>query len=141
MDHPDPKALVTAFYAAFNAGERKAYCDFLHPDFRAEISGQTEVSGGFLGPEAFAEMVFGRVRQVFPGGLTVSVLQLIAEGEQLASRVLVTGRTRGGRAYRNPACHVFRLRGGRILEMIEYFDTALSRAAFEEAAPATAGRA
>jgi ketosteroid isomerase-like protein len=83
--------------------------------------------------QAFSQIVFERVEEIFPGGLQVETIQLIAEADAVACRVWVTGTTRLGNAYRNPACHVFRLRDGRITEMVEYFDTALSASAFEEA--------
>ncbi|MEZ4334096.1 MAG: nuclear transport factor 2 family protein [Myxococcota bacterium] len=133
MTAGEGKRLIEAFYAAFNAGDRDAYCALLHSDFRAEISGQGEVSGE-MDRDAFSRMVFERVGQVFPGGLSVAIEEQIAEGDRVASRVVVSGRTKSGRAYRNPACHFFRVRDGRVLEIVEYFDTALSRAAFEEAA-------
>ncbi len=132
MRSEDAKRQVTAFYDAFNRGDREAYCALLHPEFGAEISGSGDVSGR-MDREAFSRMVFERVGQIFPGGLQISVQQLIAEADSVACRVAVTGRTRGGRAYRNPACHVFRLRDGRVAELIEYFDTALSQAAFADA--------
>ena len=127
------KRLVEAFYDAFNRADREAYRGFLHRDFEAHISGEGEVSGR-MDREAFSCMVFERVGEVFPGGLRVEIQSLIAEGDRVASQVAVCGRTRCGRAYRNPACHVFRLRDGRVAEMVEYFDTLLSRSAFEEAA-------
>jgi ketosteroid isomerase-like protein len=132
MKSDDNKQKIEAFYAAFNRKDRKAYCDFLHPDFEAEISGSGEVSG-HMDREAFSRLVFERVGEIFPGGLQVSLLQLIAEDDCVASRVWVTGTTALGKPYRNPACHVFRLRDARIVEMVEYFDTLLSAAAFEEA--------
>jgi len=129
------KRVIESFYTAFNRADRDAYCALLHPDFRAEISGHGEVSG-VMDREAFARMVFERVGQIFPGGLEVTVQEQIAEADRIASRVVVSGRTQSGRAYSNPACHVFRVRDGRVVEIVEYFDTALSRAAFEEAARA-----
>jgi len=126
------KEVVEAFYRAFNAKDRETYCGLLHPEFTVEIAGSGEVSG-HMDREAFSKVVFERVGEIFPGGLQVSVLQLIAEGNALASRVEVSGRTRSGEPYCNPACHVFQLRHGRIAEMIEYFDTALSKSAFEQA--------
>ena len=129
----EARRLVEAFYDAFNRADREAYRAFLHPDFAAHISGEGEVSG-HMDREAFSRMVFERVGEVFPGGLQVEIESLIAEGDRVASQVSVRGRTRRGRAYRNPACHVFRLRDGCIAEMVEYFDTQLSRSAFDEAA-------
>jgi len=128
----DNKKRIDEFYAAFNRMDREGYCALLHPDFEAEISGSGEVSG-HMDREAFSQLVFERVGEIFPGGLQVSVLQLIAEGDSVASRVFVTGTTQRGNPYKNPACHVFRLRDGRIAEMVEYFDTVLSAAAFDEA--------
>jgi ketosteroid isomerase-like protein len=133
------RKLVEAFYQAFNAGDRETYCGLLHPDFEAEITGSGEVSG-HMDREAFSKVVFESVGKIFPGGLQVSVLQLIAEGDALACRVEVSGRTRSGEPYCNPACHVFRLRDGRIVEMIEYFDTVLSQSAFAQASDVGRGR-
>ena len=129
----DGKRVIDSFYVAFNRGDRDAYCALLHPEFQAEISGHGEVSG-HMDRDAFSRMVFERVGQIFPGGLQVAIQEQIAEGDRVASRVVVSGRTKLGRDYRNPACHVFRVRDGRVAEIIEYFDTALSRAAFEGAA-------
>lgn len=133
MSPDDGKRLIERFYTAFNRADRDAYRALLHPGFQALISGHGEVSGT-MDRDAFSRMVFERVGQVFPGGLQVGIEEQIAEGDRVVSRVVVSGRTRGGRDYRNPACHVFRVRDGQVAEIVEYFDTALSRTAFEEAA-------
>lgn len=137
MSAEDGKRLIERFYTAFNRADREAYRALLHPDFEAQISGDGEVSGT-MDRDAFSRMVFERVGQVFPGGLQVAIEEQIAEGDRVVSRVVVSGRTRGGRAYRNPACHVFRVRDDQVAEIVEYFDTAVSRAAFEEAASSPA---
>jgi ketosteroid isomerase-like protein len=133
------KKVVETFYQAFNAEDRATYCGLLHPEFAVEITGSGEVSG-HMDREAFSKVVFERVGEIFPGGLQVSVVQVIAEGDALACRVEVSGRTRSGEPYCNPACHVFRLRDGQIAEMIEYFDTALSQSAFEQTREVGQGR-
>ena len=132
MAPSENKKTIDTFYAAFNAKDRERYCALLHPDFEVEISGSGEVSG-HMDREAFSRVVFERVEEVFPGGLRVEMVQQIAEADSVACRVFVTGTTQGGNAYRNPACHVFRLADDRIVEMVEYFDTLISAQAFEEA--------
>ena len=133
MGSGEGKQLIERFYSAFNRADREAYRGLLHPAFQAVISGHGEVSGT-MDRDAFSRMVFERVGQVFPGGLQVAVQEQIAEGDRVVSRVVVSGRTRAGHDYRNPACPVFRVRDGQVAEIVEYFDTALSRSAFEEAA-------
>lgn len=68
--------------------------------------------------------------------------RIIAEGDRVV--VLFSGDvpTRAGKRYNNRYCYIYRIEGGKVKELTEYFDTALVERALEAppaAVPAHAG--
>ena len=79
----------------------------------------------FAGAKTKEHMVETRRRAAsrFPEGVTMTVQGLVAEGDQVAVRVLAEAKVAEGE-YRNRAHFAFELRDGLITRVHEYTDTA-----------------
>jgi ketosteroid isomerase-like protein len=90
--------------------------------------GSTKYSGTFRGK---ADLVARLLQPVFgqlQAGITSAIDNLVAEGEFVVVQSRGKAATKDGRPYNNTYCHVFRIRGGKIVEVTEYMDTELARA-------------
>lgn len=90
-----------------------------------DLKGTTPVSGRYQGLKSIVDDFFTPWRRQIDGSLVVTVDELIGEGE----RVVALGRGKAltvhGRPYDNEYAFVFRVRNGRIVEVVEYLDTVL----------------
>lgn len=70
--------------------------------------------------------LFGELRK----GITPIVHNMIAEGDFVAVQLSGQAETKDGRPYNNAHCHIFTVRDGKIVEVMEYMDTELVTAVF-----------
>jgi uncharacterized protein len=62
-------------------------------------------------------------KQMLPTGLNLSILRVIADGDNVAVEAEGDGTTSTGVPYRNQYCFVFTLENGKIKQVNEYFCT------------------
>ena len=108
MDHADPKAVVTAAYAAFGSGDIDAWTALHADDFKLTIFGQLPQSGVFIAPEAVIENVFEKIAihwptfKITPISVTVVGSTVYAHGqltaEGLDSQTMQMWAVEGGKA-------------------------------------------
>ncbi len=89
------------------------------------LKGSTPVSGTYRGKQSIAEDFFIPWRRQIDGDLVVTVDELIGEGERVVALGRGKAKTVFGLPYDNDYAFVFRVRDGRIVEVIEYLDTVL----------------
>lgn len=120
------KQVIRDFFAALSSGQSKRVRELLDPDVAWTIIGDTPVSQTFRGHDGFENGLIANVfKQIKPeAGVHVEILELIAEGDKVVARAEGTIQGLYG-PYHNTYCHVFTLRGGRIVADIEYLDTLL----------------
>ena len=90
--------------------------------------GSTKFSGTFRGK---ADLVARLLQPVFgqlQAGITSTIDNMVAEGEFVVVQSRGKAATNDGRPYNNTYCHVFRIRGAKIVEVTEYLDTELAAA-------------
>jgi ketosteroid isomerase-like protein len=63
-------------------------------------------------------------QRLFEGGLRFEVSWAGIVGDRAVAEWRNAGSTRAGQAYENRGCTVFRLAGGRVVEIHDYLDTA-----------------
>lgn len=97
--------------------------DHFAPDFRWRMIGTTPVSGLMVGVAGVAERMrpFGERMAT----LKVIVDDVIGEGDTYVKIAHSEGQTVSGEPYRNEYATVFRFDGDKIVDVIEYLDTAL----------------
>jgi ketosteroid isomerase-like protein len=114
------KAIVRDW--AERAGSSDRWHNFA-PDFEWTMIGTTPVSGLMVGARGVAE-------QMAPFGarmakLEVTIDALIGEGDTVVKIAHSDGLTKDGTPYRNQYATTFRFEDGKVVEVVEYLDTAL----------------
>ena len=124
------KQIVQAFYDSANRGDMDTCMSQLAEDVIWTNIGTTKFSGTFRGK---ADLVTRLLQPVFgqlQAGIVSAVDNIVAEGDFVVVQSRGKAETTDGRPYNNTYCHVFRIRGGKIVEVTEYMDTALASAVF-----------
>jgi len=125
MSSETNKQVVRDFFNALSNGDSARFRAVVHKDAAWTIIGDTPVSKTYRGIDAI-EGFLGTVFKLIDtsAGVRVDIVELIAEGEKVVARVQGTIKGLYG-PYNNTYCHVFTVRGGQVLEDIEYLDTLL----------------
>ena len=126
------KQIVQEFYDSANRGDMEACMGQLADDVIWTNIGSTKYSGAFRGK---ADLVARLLQPVFgqlQAGITSAIDNVVAEGDFVAVQSHGKAVTKDGRPYDNTYCHIFRIRGAKIVEVTEYMDTELASAVLRE---------
>ena len=108
------------------AGPLETYLALLDDDVVFTSIGTTEVSGTWSG-KAAAREVESQVADVFEDGIHLTIDDVIVEGNTAVVTARGRARTRTSRLrYDQTYCFVLRFRKDKVVEFIEYYDTALA---------------
>lgn len=124
----ESRRTVEAFYKAVAAGDTDGVVAAFAEDVEVEVMGRSPIAGRHVGREAFIADAWSQVTdELDPDTVKMADTWEIfaAEGDRVVARMTGIAATRSGKRYDNSYCHLFRIRDGRIAEMIEYLDTAL----------------
>lgn len=130
MGLTENKQIIETFYAAGNRGDLETCAALLADDVTWTNIGSTKFSGSYAGKEALLADLLGPVFSQLKKGIFSSVENVVAEGDFVVVQSRGKADTKDGRPYNNTYCHVFKIRNGKISEVTEYFDTALTSAVF-----------
>lgn len=126
----DRKSFIRSLYDAFGRGDAETVLDALASDVEwREAETQPLAEGNpYVGPEAVAEGVFGRLLATFDG-FAVTPEKLVAEGETVVAMGRYTGTHKeNGESIDAQFAHVWTVRDGEVRRFQQYADTAqLSR--------------
>lgn len=125
MDADGNKQLLGTIFDALAAGDPRPFVGAMADEFTWSFPGQwswaldwgssrVETRERLLGP-LMAQFSEYRVRAE----------EIIAEGERVVVRATADARTVRGEDYPQSYCYVFTVRGGRLIDVLEYCDTAL----------------
>jgi ketosteroid isomerase-like protein len=115
------KATVTRFFDALNKGDVDTIVNTYAQDGCLQTMGGTLISGIFS-REQVADSA-GSIFDVFPTGLTFTVLDQVAEGNKVAVEATSNGEHISGQTYSNEYHFLFEFRDGKLLKLKEYMDT------------------
>lgn len=115
------KAIVTRFFDALNRGDVDAIVDAYAADGCVQTMGNTLISGIFNKEQIAASA--GGIFDVFPEGLTFTLLAMVAEGNKVAVEATSEGMHVSGQVYRNEYHFLFEFRDGKLVKLKEYMDT------------------
>jgi uncharacterized protein len=124
------KKIVLSFYDAGARGDMDTCFDLLSDDVTWTNIGSTRFSGTYSGKQALAEELLGPLFSQLKAGIASTLEQLTAEGDIVVAQTKGSAETLDGRPYNNRYCQVFRFANGKIVEVTEYFDTALLDSVF-----------
>lgn len=118
------KQVVARFVDALGEGDTAALSALLHPGASWWLPGRLPVSGHYAGRDAVLDGFLAQGLALYtPGTLAFDVVRMIAEGDQVGVEWVATGRSTGGREYRNHYNVAFTVRDGLVHEVREYCDT------------------
>jgi len=131
MNTIDNKALVRHIHAELDKGNGSVFVDSLAEDASWKLEGSTAWSRTYVGKKAIREELLAPLFAQFAGPYASKTERIIAESDRVV--VLFSGdvSTKAGKRYNNRYCYVYRLEGGKVKELTEYFDTALVQEALD----------
>lgn len=130
MGVAENKELVRGFFGDIAKGNIEGALGRMAEDVRFTLIGTTKLSGVFTSRKEFVDRVMAPLGAQLEGALTITVDNMIAEGDNVVVQSHGKSSTRKGIPYNNTYCQIFRIDGGKIKEMTEYLDTELVTRAF-----------
>lgn len=120
------KAVVRQMYEAMERGDRSVFAQAVHPDYVWRLPGHSSWSRRFEGQDAIRQDLLRPLFALFETGYRARAINLIAEGDFVVAEIRGDVTTKRGERYNNEYCIVFRFRGDKICEVVEYCDTDLA---------------
>ena len=126
MTTADNKQLLQRIFAGLADGDANPFVDAMAEDFRWTITGASSWSRTYAGKAAVLNELLPLLRARLAPPIRTIAHRIIAEDDLVVVEARGKNATRGGAAYGNSYCFVFRLAEGRLAEVTEYMDTALA---------------
>ncbi|WP_257166014.1 nuclear transport factor 2 family protein [Bradyrhizobium sp. SRS-191] len=120
------KQLMQDLLAKAAGGDRTAYVAAIADDVTMVVTGQYSWSPTIRGKAALLHDFYGHLAGLLADGRRTIPLRFIAEDDLVVVEAKGDMRTRAGDPYNNDYCLIFRLNEGRIVEIREYCDSALT---------------
>jgi ketosteroid isomerase-like protein len=130
MGLAENKQVVRAFFEAGNRGDLDRCLAMMADDVTWTNIGTTRLSGTYVGKEALIAGLLGPLFDRLQAGIATTLDNVISESDWVVAQSRGEAETKDGRPYNNTYCHVFRIVGGKIGEVTEYFDTELVNSVF-----------
>lgn len=138
MSITENKQILQHVFTETAKGNGRPFVEALADDIAWTIIGSTPWSTTYRGKAAVLEKLLGPLNAQLAGRNTITAHRFTAEDD----RVVVEGRghntTKAGARYDNRYCWVFRFHEGRVVEIVEYADTALIESALTPPSAASA---
>ena len=115
------KIIVTQFFDALNRGDVAFIVDAYAADGCVQTMGNTLISGVFSREQVAASA--GGIFDVFPNGLTFTILNMVGEGDKVAVEATSVGEHISGQTYSNEYHFLFEFQSGKLIRLKEYMDT------------------
>ena len=125
MRTAENKETIRRIYAALEHGDRSVFGASVHPDYIWRFPGHCSWSKRFSGQEEVRSRLLKPLFALFATEYKAKAINLIAEGDTVVAEVRGDVQTKTGKRYNNEYCFLFRFRGDKIAEIVEYCDTAL----------------
>ena len=128
MTAAENEKLMRDLFAGIAAGDRTAFADCLADDLTMRVTGQYSWSRTFRGKQAFLRDLHGYLATLVADGRRTIPLNFVAGGDHVVVEARGEMQTKAGVPYNNEYCLVYRIKDGKIVEMREYCDSALTEA-------------
>ncbi len=125
MRTAENKETIRRIYAALEHGDRSVFGASVHPDYIWRFPGHCSWSKRFSGQEEVRNRLLKPLFALFATEYKAKAINLIAEGDTVVAEVRGDVQTKTGKRYNNEYCFLFRFRGDKIAEIVEYCDTDL----------------
>ena len=119
------QAVVKQWFEHIADGNAQAAFSLCADDIAYNLKGTTPVSGTYRGLDAIFNDFFAPWSKQIDGHITLSVDEIIGDGDRVVVLSQGKSKTTLGNPYNNEYAFVFGIRDGKICEIIEYMDTVL----------------
>lgn len=119
------KQLLQAIFAETAKGNGRPLVAAMSEDVTWTIIGSTKWSKTYHGRKAVLSELLGPLNAQLVNGNTITAHRFMAEDDQVVVEARGHNTTKTGKAYRNTYCWIFRLNQGKVIDLVEYTDTAL----------------
>ena len=128
MSAADNKTLMERLFAGVAAGDRKPFLDHIADDVVMRVTGHYSWSQTVRGKEALFRDFYGYLATLLADGGTRRTIahRFIADGDHVVVESVGKMQTKAGVPYNNEYCLIYRLKDGKIVEIREYCDSALT---------------
>lgn len=124
------KAVVARFFETFSSGNVQAMLDAMADDGSWWVSGRLEGMSGRYDKASFGPLVEGAKAIYKSGGLVITPVSMIAEGNKVAVEATGFAELTDGRTYEPQYHFLITVRDGKVFEVREYMDTQHARETF-----------
>lgn len=131
MSAAENKRIMRGVMDALAEGNGRPFVAAMADDFTWEMEGTTPWSGRFEGKSVVRKQVLDPLFAQFATTYRNRAERIIAEDDNVVILCRGEVRTKAGKDYNNSYCYVIRMRDGQMIELREYFDTALVEAALD----------
>jgi uncharacterized protein len=131
MSAAENKRIMEGVMDALADGDGRPFVAAMADDFTWIMEGTTPWSGCFSGKDVVREQVLEPLFAQFATTYRNRAELIIAEYDHVVILCQGAVRTKAGKDYNNSYCYVIRMRDGKMIELREYFDTALVEAALD----------
>jgi ketosteroid isomerase-like protein len=120
------KMYMQHIFAELAKGNRRPFAEAMADDFCWIITGSSSWARTYRGKAAVRTELLDPLFAQFAGEYSNSAQRFIAEEDYVVVQCRGNVTTKKGEAYNNSYCYVIRLAGGKMRELTEYMDTALT---------------
>jgi hypothetical protein len=121
------KKMMEELFARIAAGDRSTFADCLADDVTMRVTGHYSWSRTFAGKPALLRDLHGYLATLLAERRTIP-LRFIAGDDHVVVEARGEMTTKAGVPYNNEYCLIYRLKDGKIVEIREYCDSALTEA-------------
>lgn len=117
------KAIVARFFELFSGGDVPKLLDAIGDGGSWWVSGSLDGMSGRYDKASFGPLVEGAKAIYKSGGLTITPISMIAEGDKVAVEATGFAELADGRSYLPQYHFLVTVREGKVFEVREYMDT------------------
>jgi hypothetical protein len=125
------RARITAIWDAMAKGDGAPFADAMAEDFTWRMMGTTPWSGTYVGKVDVRGRMLKALFEQFASPHRSIPRRIHADGDFVIVECQGDVTTTKGKPYNNTYCFVIRMRDGQMVELTEYFDSALVERALE----------
>ncbi len=122
----DNRRLVEGIFAELERKNSQPFVDAMSDDVVWRIAGSSIWSRTFRGKASVLEELLGPVRAQLVERVHLTMRRIVADGDLVVVEAQGRAAAKTGKRYDNEYCFVYRLAGGKIVEVTEHIDTDLA---------------
>jgi ketosteroid isomerase-like protein len=120
------RTLIEGIFAELARDNPLPFRDALADDVCWTTRGSSVWSRSFVGKATVLNELLGTVRTQLVARVRLGVRRILADGDHVVVEATGQATTKTGQPYNNEYCFVYRIAGGKVVEVIEYLDTQLA---------------